>query len=216
MTDLYCIPAYATDYRLFEHLKLSNYKIHFIDWVEPDWEDSIGLYAEKLVPQIDTSKSFALLGISLGGFIAVELAVRLNTEKVFVISSLKSSEEFPNYWTVMRKLRIDYLVTAKIVRKFKWLIEPIFGNMSDEDKATMNKMIADSPGKFVNWAPRAIAKWKTNDSSTPFDKIVHIIGDRDLLYSKSRIKDCLLIENGSHLMIFDRAVEIGKLVDSFA
>ncbi|MBC7419075.1 MAG: alpha/beta hydrolase [Pedobacter sp.] len=214
MIDLYCIPGYGTDKRFFKHLKLKHYKQHFIEWPEPERNDTLGAYADKIIAQIDTSNPFSLLGISLGGFLAVELSSKINPQKVFVISSLKSSKEFPGYWALFRWFGVSHFINAKTVKVSKWLIEPIFGKMTKDDKKIMNQMIDDTPNNFTTWAPKAISKWKSNDHLTPFKKIIHIIGDKDLLYSKSKIKDCHLIKNGSHLMIFDRAAQIGKLIDS--
>lgn len=214
MIDLYCIPGYGTDKRLFKNLNLANYRLRFIEWPTPNRTDTLGLYADRIISQIDISKPFSLLGISLGGFLAVELSAKINPQKVFVISSLKSSKEFPAYWFLLRWFGVPYLINSLTVRRSKWLIKPIFGKMNKEDNITMNQMIDDAADKFTTWAPKAISKWKSKDTLTPFKKIVHIIGNKDLLYSKGKIKNYHLIENGSHLMIFDHANEIGKLVDS--
>ncbi|MGY3053505.1 pimeloyl-ACP methyl ester carboxylesterase [Pedobacter sp. UYEF25] len=214
MIDLYCIPGYGTDRRLFKHLKLQHYKIRFIEWPEPEPNDTLNTFAEKIILQINLKKQFSLLGVSLGGFLAAELSSKINPIKVFVISSLKSSKEFPKYWSIICWFGISHFITTNRVKSSKWLIEFIFGKMIRADKKTMNQMIDEAPNDFITWAPKAILKWKSNDYLTPFDKIVHIIGDKDLFYSKAIINDCHLIENGSHLMIFDRAAEIGKLIDS--
>ncbi|MBU2045171.1 MAG: hypothetical protein KJ712_00395 [Bacteroidetes bacterium] len=112
MINIYCIPGLGTDERLFSKLKLKNAEIEFITWVKPDKKDDITSYAEKLIPQIDLSLPFALLGVSLGGILAVELSSKINPQKVFVISSLKSSKEFPFYIRFFKWMRVKYLISA--------------------------------------------------------------------------------------------------------
>ncbi len=211
--NIYCIPGYGTDYRLFKNLRLKNYNVKFISWVRPDKDDNLASYAEKLIPQIDTSKPFALLGLSLGGFLVVELSHKINPVHIFVLSSVKSSTEIPSYLGFLRHLGIERIVSAKLVKSAKLLVEPIFGKLSVVNKKLMFQMIDDADNHFTTWAGKQIIVWKSEDSLTPFRKITHIIGDKDILYSK-KIKNAHVIKEGTHLMMFDKAEEINLIIDS--
>lgn len=210
--NLYCIPGYGTDSRLFKNLILKNYTVKFINWAEPDINDTLSDYAEKLIPQIDTTKPFSLLGMSLGGFLSVELSHKINPEHIFIVSSVKSSSEIPSYLQFIRQLGLRQLINAQLVKKSKRLLQPIFGKVNHADKDLLYRMIDESDNQFTTWAGRQITVWKSDDSQTPFKKITHIIGDKDLLYS-SKIKNAQIIKGGTHLMMLDRAAEINAIVD---
>lgn len=211
--NIYCIPGYGTDSRLFKNLQLKNYDIKFINWVKPDQHDNLSDYATKLIPQIDTSKPFALLGMSLGGFLAVELSHQIKPEHIFILSSVKSSSEIPSYLGFIQHIGIQHIISAKIVKRSKWLVQPIFGKVDAENKKLMYQMIDDADSEFTTWAGKQIIVWKSEDNLTPFQKITHIIGDRDLLFSK-KIANAHIIKQGTHLMVLDKTAEINMIIDS--
>ncbi len=213
MIKIYCIPGYGTDRRLFKSLKLKNYDIKFINWVKPAEKDSLSDYADKLIPQIDTTEPFALLGMSLGGFITVELSHKINPEHIFLLSTVKSSNEIPTYLKFLSQFGLKQIISAKLVKSSKWLVEPIFGKLNLENRNLLFQMIDDADDQFTTWAGKQIAVWRSEDQLTPFQKITHIIGDKDVLYSK-KIKNVHIVKGGTHLMILDRAEEINQIIDS--
>jgi esterase/lipase len=211
--DIYCIAGLGADERLFKNLRIANATLKFINWVKPDKNDDISAYADKLIPQIDQLRSFSLLGVSLGGVLAVELSSKINPEKVFVISSVKSSKEFPFYFKWMRWMKVKYLISAPLLKSAKPLIELFFGKMSKADKKLINKMIDDADDIFTPWAAKAIIEWQSKDHLTPFNKIVQIIGDKDLIFRHAYITDCIVVKGGTHVMILDKASEISGIVE---
>ena len=211
--NIYCIPGLGTDERLFRNLKLENAEIKYIHWVKPDHQDSVSTYAEKLIPQINLTHPFALLGVSLGGILAVELSSKINPEKVFIISSLKSSKEFPMYIRFFRWTNIGCFITAKLLKSTKPFIQLLFGRMNASDKKLIYKMIDDADNDFTPWAAKAIIKWRSKDEETPFEKIVQIVGDKDLIYNYIDIKKCQVIKDGTHVMILNKTHLINTIVD---
>jgi esterase/lipase len=210
---IYCISGLGADERLFRNLKLENAEIKYIHWIKPDHQDNVSTYAEKLIPQIDLTHPFALLGVSLGGILAVELSLKINPEKVFVISSLKSSKEFPIYIRFFRWTNIGYLITAKLLKSTKPIIQLLFGQMNASDKNLIYKMIDDADNDFTPWAAKAIIKWQSKDAEIPFEKIVQIVGDKDLILKTIDIKNCHVIKDGTHLMILNKTHLINTIVD---
>jgi hypothetical protein len=77
-------------------------------------------------------------------------------------------------------------------------------------------MIDESDDNFLPWAAAAILEWKSNDELTPFHKIVQIVGDKDLVFRYSKIKNCKVIKGGTHIMILNRAKEINAIINGIA
>ncbi|WP_052598384.1 alpha/beta hydrolase [Aureispira sp. CCB-QB1] len=73
MKKVYCISGLGADKRVFAALKLPEIELVHIAWLSPSIDDTMGSYAKKLLPQIDTSTSVTILGLSFGGMLAVEL-----------------------------------------------------------------------------------------------------------------------------------------------
>ncbi len=90
------MPGMAANCDIFENIKLDNskYKLHFIEWLEPEKEESLQKYSERIAVQI-TNEHPILIGVSFGGIIVQEIAKIIPTEKVIIISSVKDPSEFP-------------------------------------------------------------------------------------------------------------------------
>ena len=211
--DIYCIPGLGADERLFKNLRIAKATLKYIHWVNPLENDDISSYANQLISQIDQSQPFSLLGVSLGGILAIELSSKINPEKVFVISSVKSSKEFPFYFKLMRWMKVKYLISSKLLKSSKPLIELFFGKMKKKDKILINKMIDDADDIFTPWAAKSIIEWQSKDDLTPFYKVIQIVGDKDLIFRYAVIKDCMVIKGGTHVMILDKALEISEIVE---
>lgn len=216
MTNLYCIAGLGADERLFRNLHPINYNLKFIHWVKPDEKDTLVTYADKLIPQIDQTQPYSLLGVSLGGIFATILSSKINPIHVFVISSLKSSKEAPFVFKIFRALKVKYLLNASLLKHMKPIISFFFGKMNKTDRHLVFKMIDESDDNFLPWAAAAILEWKSNDELTPFHKIVQIVGDKDLVFRYSKIKNCKVIKGGTHIMILNRAKEINAIINGIA
>jgi hypothetical protein len=94
MKHIYLISGLGADERVFKHLDLSGYKATYIQWLKPEKHESITSYAERLCGQITTTKPI-LIGLSFGGIMAVEIAKCIDTEKIILISSIKTRKEIP-------------------------------------------------------------------------------------------------------------------------
>ena len=76
-------------------------------------------YARKLIPKIDTSASFILIGVSLGGMVAAELNEILHPLQTIIISSAKNRHELPKRYKFMRVLPLYKLFPRFPVVKFR-------------------------------------------------------------------------------------------------
>ena len=85
MKKLYFFSGLGADYRAFQKLDLSGFKVVHIDWIPTIKKESIASYATRLLDQIECEKPL-LIGLSFGGIIAVEVAKQMETEKVILIS----------------------------------------------------------------------------------------------------------------------------------
>jgi hypothetical protein len=87
----------------------------------------------------------------------------------------------------------------------------MFGNMNPDDLQLFKSMLSNSSPIFLKWAMRAALYWKNN---IDFSNLYHIIGDNDLVFPYKNIKSpTAIIKGGTHIMVFDRADEINKLLE---
>src|SRR5689334_6902811 len=105
MSRIYLIAGLGADTRVYNNINLNDeHEVITVDWVEPNSKDTLVTYAQMLIYQYNIKPNSVLIGNSLGGIIAVEMAKLLPVEKVILISSIKTSDEAPLYFKLFRVL----------------------------------------------------------------------------------------------------------------
>ena len=210
--NAYFISGLGADQRIFSKLKLSEkINIIHIEWINPNKNETLEVYAERLSRIIDTSKPFALVGVSFGGMIAVEIAKFLKPVATIIISSTILSSNLPALYRFAGKFRLLNLIPAKLLKASNKLTQHYyFGTKSSSEKILLNRIIKDTDPHFLKWAIGSILSW---ENKVKPEKIFHIHGTKDkILYSKKAMPD-FLIENGTHFMVYQNAKKISGLID---
>lgn len=89
MRDIYLLSGLGADKSAFNFIDLSDFNANHIEWVNPAENEQIENYAKRLSKQIQTDNPI-VIGVSFGGIMAIEIAKLVKTEKIIVISSVKS------------------------------------------------------------------------------------------------------------------------------
>jgi len=105
-TKIYLIPGQGSDERIYSKIEFSgNYEVVHIKYVMPDENENMSAYAQRLAQQIKEEDGFILIGVSLGGMLASEIAEITNPEEVIIISSAKNSTELPKRYNFQKKIQ---------------------------------------------------------------------------------------------------------------
>lgn len=210
--NTYFISGLGADKRIFSKLKL-NEKINIIhiEWINPVKHELLSAYAERLSKVIDKSQPFALVGVSFGGMIAVEIAKVLKPATTIIISSTMLSTQLPALYRFAGKLRLLNFIPARLLKSSNKLTQNYyFGTRSNSEKTLLSKIIKDTDPYFLKWAIGSILSWENKIKP---ERIFHIHGTNDkILYSKTAKPD-FVIENGTHFMVYQNAAEISRIID---
>jgi len=210
--NTYFISGLGADKRIFSKLKLDEkINIIHIDWINPVKNESLSAYAERLSKVIDKSQPFALVGVSFGGMIAVEIAKVLKPATTIIISSTMLSTQLPALYRFAGKLRLLNFIPASLLKSSNKLTQNYyFGTRSSSEKTLLSKIIKDTDPYFLKWAIGSILSW---DNKIKPERIFHIHGTNDkILYSRKATPD-FVIENGTHFMVYQNAAEISGIID---
>lgn len=209
MPKIYLISGLGADYRLFNHLQLPGYVVVHVHWIEPDHNDTLTTYAKKLIAQYQIEAGSVVLGVSLGGMLTIEIAKQIRLSKAILISSIKTSDEAPWYFSFFRKLPIYKFIPGKFITSLGMFIKPIFGHMSKADGQLFRSMLESSSPTFIKWAMHAVLNW---ESKTDVSNVYHITGNNDMVFNYKKIKGATIINSGTHIMVFDKAEQINQLL----
>ncbi|MFD0749472.1 alpha/beta hydrolase [Mucilaginibacter calamicampi] len=210
MSKIFLIAGMGADTRIYNNIELPDEdEVIPVDWINPDISDTLTTYAQKLIKQYNITYNSIVIGNSLGGMIAIEIAKLIPLNKVILISSIKTIDEAPGYFSFFKMLPLYKIIPGKIYTRMGVTIRPIFGGMSPQQLWLFKDMLSKSSPKFLKWAMGAVLKWK---NTTVPPNVYHIIGDKDRVFNYKRIKNTTLVKGGTHIMIFDKAKEINKIL----
>lgn len=209
---LYFISGLGADHRAYQFIEPNYIAFKHIEWVEHSPNDTLGSYAEKLIAQIDQSKKVYLVGTSLGGMLAIEIAKRIKVEKTILISSLKTSSEQPSYFNFFRWFPMYELIPDAMLGNPNFWLKFLFPiGLKDEWQTMFADMFSKWSPSFIRWAMKAALQWNNKDL---IENCSHIHGDQDIVFPSVHLKNFTLIPGGTHVMVLSKAREIRAIMAS--
>ena len=207
---IYLIPGQGADEKLFNKLDLGvAFDIRHIEYFTPQDGITLKEFAQQLSEQIDVAQKFILIGVSLGGMLAVEMSEFLNPEKVIIISSAKSRRELPLGFRIQRKWPLYKILTPNIAKKGALIMQPIFEPDRDKEKETFVSMLKDKDPLFLRRTIEMILNWEREVAP---QSIVHIHGNKDKTIPIKNVHYDYKVDKGSHMMTLTRGEEISELI----
>ena len=210
MNNIYCISGFGADERVFSKLNFGDNNVHFIAWLLPEKKERIADYAKRMAEMIHHENP-VLLGLSFGGMMCIEIAKFIQTQKVILISSIKSLHEVPLWMKLAGKTQLNKIFPLRSFRLF----EPIQNyNLGIENKTELQlvKEFRKNIGQqYTNWAANEILNWK-NDWNP--DNLYHIHGSKDHMFPIRNIKTNYVIPGGGHFMVMNRAEKVNEVLES--
>ncbi|MBS1582468.1 MAG: alpha/beta hydrolase [Bacteroidetes bacterium] len=201
----YLLPGIGCDHRLFERLTLDGLDVVMLDW--PDFPKGCTLagIARAMHAQVDTTRPHVLVGVSMGGMVAQELALLTRPERVVLISSWTGPQEWPPFVRLNARLRPLWTIN----RFSLWATWPFKRMLGRRDRAIdrlLYHMAVEQTAAKIRRGVGAILAWPGSRWTGP---IARIHGDRDLVIPL-RFPVDHRIAGGTHIMVITRAAEVSR------
>jgi pimeloyl-ACP methyl ester carboxylesterase len=200
------------DERAFQYLQLGDVERMYINWIEPHDEETLHDYALRLVADVDIKPDDVLIGLSMGGMVAQEVAAAYPVSKVILVSSLRSGETLQPLFTAAQKLKLMKLVQKDLLKSTIVKGAKIFLPLNDKRLKVIVDMLDCFSGHYYKWAMNAVLQWQGADAQCP---VYHVHGSKDELFPIAQVKDAEVIKGGSHLMIVTRPKEVSQVLQKF-
>lgn len=209
--EIYLLAGLGFDKRIFYNLALEHVTINYLNWLEPEYFESLDHYILRISNQIRTTDSpIILVGHSFGGIVVQKLSKIINCSKVIIISSIKSKNEIPISLKFLKRFPIYKYLNRKIILRSFPLWARIFGYNSEKGKMLINQMISNSTDNYFRWS---LDKIVNIEFDFTISNLVHIHGTRDKTFPIKKIKNPIVVEDGSHFMIFSKAEEVSAILN---
>jgi hypothetical protein len=210
--SIYFMPGLAAGPEIFDYLELSEekYELHYLKWKEPlSLEETIFSYAKRMCEDVKAENP-VLIGVSFGGIIVQEMNSFLKTKKNIIISSVKTSNEFPKRYKLAKLTNAYKLFPTAVVSHFEDYTKFFIGKTLKKRADLYKKYLSVRSKTYLNWAISNVLNWH---QEKPLENIVHIHGTKDHIFPIKTIKNAIEIEGGTHNMILTRAKIITKIID---
>jgi pimeloyl-ACP methyl ester carboxylesterase len=206
---IYCIPGLGLDYRLFGKLSIEGVELKFLDYIEPLKNENITSYAKRLAEEI-TDEEFSLLGMSLGGMLAIEIAETRKVNRLFLISTVKNKSEIPLFFKYIDKLPTSNKTASKLAIDATVAFKPYYDKSDDAGNKLFDAMIHSASTALLAWGVREIANW--NFEKQPNCSFYHLHGTADMIFPVKNIDQAETLKGATHYMVYNDAVEVSKRI----
>lgn len=207
---VYLIPGLGADSRMYDSLLASGIDGEVLEWFKPLPDESFSDYVERFSRQIKRTESFAIIGTSFGGIMALELSKILDVEKIILISSVKCRKELPPYIRIGKYISIVRKSTGHFYSKVnRFLVNLLRLKSQEEFLKRAIEMSKNADDDFIKWAIDKVMRW---ENKTYSHRILHLHGTRDVLFPIVFIRNCIRIDGGTHMMVMEKDIEINSLI----
>jgi len=208
-TKIYLIPGQGSDERVYNKIEFpSKYEVVHIKYEMPGENENMATYAQRLSNQIKEENGFILIGVSLGGMIASEIAEFKNPDQVIIISSAKNSTELPKRYNFQKKIPIYKMVGPKLSKRGAKILQPIVEPVSKKEKEIF--LLEAKDPVFLERTISMIINW---DRETNSKEIIHIHGNKDHTIPIKKVNCDYLINEGSHMMTLTKSDEVNEILN---
>ncbi|MGJ8684455.1 MAG: alpha/beta hydrolase [Nonlabens sp.] len=201
MIPVYFMPGMAASDLIFENIKLdeTQFDVHFLHWLIPEKKESLEDYSKRLIEQIQHENP-VIIGISFGGIIVQEIAKIIQVRKIIIISSVKNNKEFPRRMRWSKATGLHKIVPTRLFENLESVMKYSYG-MAPKRLDLYKKYLDVNDRRYLDWAIDTIINW---DQKKSLEGIVHIHGNKDLIFPLKYIKDATIVNGGTHIMIINR------------
>ncbi|NNC45478.1 MAG: alpha/beta hydrolase [Winogradskyella sp.] len=196
------MPGMAAHPLIFEHIKLpeSQFKIHWLEWLIPEKQESLEHYAKRMITNI-TEDNVVLLGVSFGGILVQEMSKHMSLHKLIVVSSVKSHHELPKRLKLLRYTKAYKILPTQLLGNIDLLAKFTFGETVSKRIELYKKYLSVTDKRYLDWAIEQVVNWSQEE---PMDDAVYIHGERDAIFPHSCTGNCIVVKGGTHIMILNK------------
>ncbi len=210
--NVYFISGLGADKRVFQNLDIdSKFNVVNIEWIKPKKKETIEAYAGRLIPQIDTTRPFQIVGLSFGGMMATVISEQIRPEQIILISSNSVGRPIGKFYRGLIGFVLLSPFSAPFLKSTNKFTYKLFGTHTPEEKALLKSILKDTDSKFLKWALKAIGKWK-HPNRSPI--AYQINGSADKMVKLEYVDADKVIEGGEHFMVLSKAEEISKIINA--
>jgi len=202
LIHVYFMPGMAANPSIFEYIKLpeDQFKMHWLEWKIPYVDESLKEYTKRMLADVHHENP-VLIGVSFGGVIVQEMSKQIRVKRLILISTVKNKFELPRRMRFAKKTALYKILPTSLVDKIERLERLPVGDYLTKRAQLYQQYLSVSDQTYIDWALEQMLFW---DQEETLPNVIHIHGDKDIIFPHKYIKNCITIKNGTHIMVIDR------------
>ena len=207
---VYFVPGMAAGAEIFRNISLptEHFTMHILEWLIPEKKETIAAYAKRMAALI-VEKDAVLIGVSFGGVVAQEMSEYVALRKLIIISSVKTKDELPRRMKFARKSFFYKLIPTSLVLSAEDLTKFSVGPKSEKRLKLYQEYLHVRDKQYLDWAIQNMVCW---NRKIPVEGVHHIHGNRDIVFPIRHIKNCDILDGGTHIMVLTNGQELSKRI----
>lgn len=199
---VYLMPGMAANPSIFENIRLpgERFEIHWLEWMIPFPKETLQEYAKRMSEKVAHDNA-VLLGVSFGGILVQEMSAFLNLRKLIIASSVKTKYELPRRMKIARITGMYKLAPTRLAQNVDALAKYTFGKTVKRRVELYKKYLSVNDKSYLDWALEQVVCW---EREIPDDEVIHIHGEKDMVFPIRYIDNCITVKNGTHIMIINK------------
>lgn len=201
-THIYFVPGLAAGKEIFRNIALpeEHFVIHYLEWILPEVKESISNYAKRMANLVEHNDA-VLIGVSFGGVMVQEMSAFLKLKKLIIISSVKTKHELPMRLIIARKTLAYKLLPTRLILSTDDLTKFAIGPKTKKRLQIYQEYLSVRDAGYLDWAIEKMVCW---DRDKPDENVIHIHGSDDIVFPVEKIKNCIVLKGGTHIMILNK------------
>ena len=206
---VYFLPGLAANPSIFKNIKLDTdtFETFYLEWMIPNDNETIVNYALRFCDKVKHDNA-VLIGVSFGGIIAQEMNLVRQFKKIIIVSSVKTRDELPLHLQLAGKTKAYKLVPTSLFAQNIDLLSKFAFTKTIVKRLDLYKLyLSITDKRYLDWAIKQVVLW---DQITYDPNLIHIHGDLDTIFPIEKIKDCIVVKGGTHVMILNKYKWLNK------
>lgn len=205
---LYIVSGLGTDQKVFEKLKFPQKfsEIVYLDWLTPQTEEPLSAYALRMSQGILSTEPFCLLGYSFGGVVVQEIHKIKPAQKVVILGSIKSHEEYSMWFKIAAKSKIFGKLSEKYFQENH--LKSLVGVKKFFPPRMWEYFKVTSPA-YIKWGIVQMLQWKSKENP----EIIQVLGENDLLFPPGNSHPNYVIPKASHFFPITNPQKVSTILE---
>ncbi|WP_395091550.1 alpha/beta hydrolase [Vaginella massiliensis] len=212
---IYNISGLGANGKAFDKLQLNaGFEMVNIPWLLPENQnETLTHYAERMAEKINPNEAFMLMGLSFGGILVQELNRFVNPVHNLLISTVKNREELPFFMRFSARTNAHRLMPMDFIASNQILSYTMMRRLYYTKKQDALDDIFEFRDKdYLKWSIHKIVNWKHSEAYSE-KNVTHIHGNRDIVFPIQHIKDPIVIDGGTHIMVMQKPKQVSREIN---